>query len=174
MSRPPDPAAASRDRLRAGHADREQVIAALKDAFAHGRLTMGELDTRAGRALTARTYADLAVLTADIPPAPAPAPAPVRPPASARRRPLARAAAGSGGCVAFAVAAVWFAANVLDPRGLGNPYHPWSTLCALLAFAALCAAVVILWLGAEASWKQRHPPNQAPRPLAGSSPSVTP
>ena len=33
---PQDPAAAGRDRLRAGHADREQVIEALKDAFVHG------------------------------------------------------------------------------------------------------------------------------------------
>ena len=35
----------------------------------HGRLTRDELDARAGRALAARTYADLAALTADIPPA---------------------------------------------------------------------------------------------------------
>jgi hypothetical protein len=30
---PEDPAAADRDRVRAAHADREQVIEALKDAF---------------------------------------------------------------------------------------------------------------------------------------------
>jgi hypothetical protein len=68
-SGPEDPAAAGRDRLRAGHADREQVTEALKIAFVHGRLTKDELDTRAGQALAARTYADLAALTADIPPA---------------------------------------------------------------------------------------------------------
>jgi hypothetical protein len=66
---PQDPAAAGRDRLRAGQADREQVIGTLKTAFVHGQLTKDELDTRAGQALTARTYADLAALTADIPPA---------------------------------------------------------------------------------------------------------
>jgi len=71
MAGPEDPAAASRDQLRAGHADREQVIETLKDAFVHGRLIRDELDVRAGRALAARTYADLAALTADIPPAPA-------------------------------------------------------------------------------------------------------
>ena len=43
MTGPQDPAA-GRDRLRAGHADREQVIEALKDAFVAGRLTRGELD----------------------------------------------------------------------------------------------------------------------------------
>ena len=62
-----DPAAAGHDRLRAGHHDRERVIETLKDAFADGRLARDELDARAGRALTARTYADLAALTADIP-----------------------------------------------------------------------------------------------------------
>jgi hypothetical protein len=46
---------AGRDRLRAGHADREQVIGMLKDAFVHGRLARDELDVRAGRALSART-----------------------------------------------------------------------------------------------------------------------
>ena len=36
MTGPQDPAAAGGDRLRAGHADREQVIGTLKDAFVHG------------------------------------------------------------------------------------------------------------------------------------------
>ena len=58
MAGPEDPAAAGRDRLRAGHADRERVIGTLKDAFVHGRLSRDELDARAGRALSARTYAD--------------------------------------------------------------------------------------------------------------------
>ena len=44
-----------RGRLRAGHADREQVIGTLKDAFVHGRLTKDELGARTGRALAART-----------------------------------------------------------------------------------------------------------------------
>ena len=39
---PQDPVA-RRDRLRAGHADREQVIEALKTAFVEGRLTKNEL-----------------------------------------------------------------------------------------------------------------------------------
>ena len=36
-----DPAAAGRERLRACHADREQVLETLKDAFVHGRLNQG-------------------------------------------------------------------------------------------------------------------------------------
>jgi len=39
----------------------------------HGRLTRDELDARTGQALAARTYADLAALTADLPAADAPA-----------------------------------------------------------------------------------------------------
>src|SRR6266567_282331 len=73
MTGPQDPAAAGGDRLRAGHADRELVVEALKDAFVQGRLTRDELGARTGRALTARTCAELATLTADIPAAAGPA-----------------------------------------------------------------------------------------------------
>ena len=38
----------------------------MKGAFVDGRLTRDELDMRMGRSLAARTYADLAALTADI------------------------------------------------------------------------------------------------------------
>jgi len=167
---PQDPAAASGDRLRAGHADREQVIEALKDAFVQGRLTRDELDVRAGRALAARTRAELAALAADIPAAPAGpvGPRPVRPPAPARRRPLARAAAGSGGCLVIAFAAVWVGANILDPRGLGNPYHPWSSLCPLVAMAAVLTALGILANGVATSSEQRRSRRQLPpRPAPG-------
>ena len=61
--------AGGRGRLRASHADREQVIEVLKAAFVQGRLDRDEFDLRVGRALASRTYADLATLTADIDPA---------------------------------------------------------------------------------------------------------
>jgi hypothetical protein len=73
--------------LRASHADREQVIEVLKDAFAQGRLTRHELDARAGQAFTSRTYAELAALTADIPAGLAPAPPPRRPARAQNRAP---------------------------------------------------------------------------------------
>jgi len=57
--------AVGQNRLRASHADREQVIAALKDAFVQGRLAKGEFDLRVGKALA--SYAELDALTADIP-----------------------------------------------------------------------------------------------------------
>ncbi|MGO8728730.1 MAG: DUF1707 domain-containing protein [Streptosporangiaceae bacterium] len=79
---PEDETATGRSHLRAAHADREHVIDLLKAAFVQGRLTKDELDARAGQALTARTYAELAALTADIParpPAARPPAAPARP-----------------------------------------------------------------------------------------------
>ena len=130
MIGPQDPAAAGGDRLRAGHADRERVIETLKDAFVQGRLTRDDLDARAGRTLAARTCADLAALTADIPAAAGTA----RPPAPARRRPLAKAAARSGICLVIAGAAVRLA-FLVDPDGPGpNPYHSWARWCLLIAF----------------------------------------
>jgi Domain of unknown function (DUF1707) len=59
---------AGRGRLRASHADREQVICTLKAAFVQGMLAKDEFDLRVGQAFTSRTHADLAALTADIPP----------------------------------------------------------------------------------------------------------
>jgi hypothetical protein len=148
--------AAGRGPMRASHADREQVIEALKDAFVHGRLNRDELDARAGQALAARTYAELAAATADIPPAPpAPAPAPAapapaasgpkRPPVPAGPRPLARVAAGSGGCLALAAAAVW-ASFILDPGGPGAD-RTWAGLMLMLGLYAVLAGVWILGSG---------------------------
>ena len=57
-------------RFLASRTDRERVVSTLKAAFVEGRLTKDELDMRAGQAFAARTYADLAALTADIPAGP--------------------------------------------------------------------------------------------------------
>ena len=70
MTEPGDQTAAAgggpgRGRLRASHADREQVVDALKAAFVQGRLPKDEFDTRVGQAFAARTYAELAALTAE-------------------------------------------------------------------------------------------------------------
>jgi hypothetical protein len=79
-------AAAGRGRLRASRADRDLVIDVLKAAFVQGRLTRDELDGRLDQALAARTHAELAAVTADIPADLAlaqprvPAPAQARPP----------------------------------------------------------------------------------------------
>ena len=75
---PEDGAAAGQGRLRASHADREQVIDTLKTAFADGRLDKDELDARVGQTLATRTYAELATATVGIPAARAQAPPPRR------------------------------------------------------------------------------------------------
>jgi Domain of unknown function (DUF1707) len=53
--------------LRASDADRDAVLALLSEHFQAGRLTGEEFDERSSQALTARTYGELAVLTADLP-----------------------------------------------------------------------------------------------------------
>jgi Domain of unknown function (DUF1707) len=53
--------------LRVSHEDRDKVADALRVAAGDGRLTADELDERLERALTARTYDDLAGLVADLP-----------------------------------------------------------------------------------------------------------
>ena len=58
-----------RGALRVSHEDRDEVAEALRVAAGDGRLSSDELDERLERALTARTYDDLAVLVADLPPA---------------------------------------------------------------------------------------------------------
>jgi uncharacterized protein DUF1707 len=55
------------DALRASHADRDRVAEVLRVAAGDGRLDPEELDERLERALTAKTYAELAALTTDLP-----------------------------------------------------------------------------------------------------------
>jgi hypothetical protein len=91
--------AGSGGHLRASHADRDQVIDGLKAAFVEGRLEQDEFAQRVSRALASRTYADLAALTADLPPAGLPA----RPPAPARERMSRNTVAAIWGTFAGAV-----------------------------------------------------------------------
>ena len=151
---PEDPAVAGCDRLRAGHADREDVIETLKNAFVHGRLTKDELNQRVGQALAARTYADLAALTADTPSAPAAAGS-ARPPAPARRRPLARAAAKSGTCLIIAFPA-FLVGSYFDPFG------PWRAVMDVLAVCGLWTAVGIMGYALFTAWDQKSRRRQLP------------
>jgi hypothetical protein len=66
------------DFLRVSDAERDVTLKVLNDNAAVGRLTLDELEERAGRALAAKTRGELATLTSDLPaeggaqPAPAP------------------------------------------------------------------------------------------------------
>lgn len=68
---------------RASDADRDTAVDILCAAAADGRITMTELDERAGSALTARTCAELARLVADLIGPRAGAASPGPPPATA-------------------------------------------------------------------------------------------
>jgi Domain of unknown function (DUF1707) len=78
--------AGGRGHLRASHTDREQVIGTLKAAFVQGMLAKDEFDAGVGQTLAARTYADLAALTADLPAGPAAAKPPQPAPAQGEQK----------------------------------------------------------------------------------------
>jgi hypothetical protein len=93
--------ATGNEAMRAGDADRNQVVDLLREALDGGRLTLPEYDERVATAYRSVTYADLNVLLADLPrtrpdgvlaiPTPT-EPARIKPPASStghRRMPLA-------------------------------------------------------------------------------------
>jgi len=137
-------AARARDggRLRASHADREQVIGTLK-AVVHGVLDKDEFDLRLSQTFASRTYADLAVVTADIPAGLSLA----RPPEPIRvqnQQPIVRP-----GRVARAAsvlyAGVW-AALILSP--LGNDFRlafalAWTSTLVYLGTLIVTAAAIL-------------------------------
>ncbi len=116
-------------RFRASRADREQVIEVLKAAFVQGRLTKDELEERAARVFQARTYADLAAVTADIPAAAA------APPPAANRSGLSMNTAISAGAFVIIAAHLALLAALLS----GNSGAV--TLVAVLLFIAVVATI---------------------------------
>lgn len=65
-----DSGAAARPELRASDADRERAVEVLREGFSQGRLTAEEFHERVDTAYAAKTVAQLADLTADLPPRP--------------------------------------------------------------------------------------------------------
>jgi Flp pilus assembly protein TadB len=57
----------SREELRVGDAERDEVTSALHEHFAKGRLNQDELDERLTATLSARTVGDLRGITKDLP-----------------------------------------------------------------------------------------------------------
>lgn len=107
--------------LRAGDADRDAAAAALREAFAQGRITQDELEERLGKVHTAKTYGELAPITADLP---ATDSAPVVPESeeARRRRSALRAGWASWVGVAVIVNVVWFASWA---AGGDSPGYYW-------------------------------------------------
>jgi hypothetical protein len=69
--------------MRVSDGDRERAAGVLREAAGHGRITMDELDERLELAYAAKTYADLAAVTRDLP-GPAQAPSAVQPAVAGR------------------------------------------------------------------------------------------
>jgi hypothetical protein len=137
----------ARSRLRASHADREQVIGLLKVAFVHGRLTKEEFDGRVGRAFAARTYAELTGLTDDLPGTPGPRAAPV--PARGCSRPLADAEVQAGGRAIAHTAVItvllWAAAIVTFNGAMF--VAAFGATCTIIAISAMTGSRLLgLWL----------------------------
>ena len=63
MSDAPD----NRPELRISDTDRDQTAEVLREAHAHGRITVDELDERLTSVYSAKTYADLVPITRDLP-----------------------------------------------------------------------------------------------------------
>ena len=131
-------------RLRTSRADREQVIDVLKAAFVQGRLDQDELDLRAGQALAARTYADLAALTADIPIQPAG----VRPPEAAWAPLNKNTVAAMTGATAVFVALSLLLTHIPD----GSPF----ALPLVVIFLVLMMTVPTGWLILLHYWMEKR------------------
>jgi Domain of unknown function (DUF1707) len=122
-----------RGRLRASDADREHVVGTLQAAYVHGLVTKDEFDARVSQAFASRTYAELALITADLPAGLAAAPPPLRPgpakaspPAHANLTPGERAIMATGLFAALALVVALLAGGgaggLLALGGLGSAF----------------------------------------------------
>jgi hypothetical protein len=137
MTEPVEP-----ESLRAGNADREQVVAQLNKAFAEGRLDVHELDERVAAAYAAKTMGELAPLTADLPSSRTPVPrvdaSPARPAADGEIERGSRRAAVGGALGLFLVnVLIWAAVSV----GAGDRIYFWPIWTAIPLVFAVAAAL---------------------------------
>jgi hypothetical protein len=117
--------------------EREQVIRTLKAALAQGRLTEDEHDTRAAQAPAARSRAELAALTADLPAD------------LTARLPKARDA-WTGVCVSLAAAGVLAALLLWQPDN-----YPAFALALFAAATVLLTPPVTVGLMVDARYQKR-------------------
>ena len=157
MTEPPGqmPAATGRGHLRASHADREQVVGVLKAAFVQGRLDRDEFGLRVGQALTSRTYADLAALTADLPGKPTRA----QPPEPARQTVNKKAVATLTGATPAMVGIMAAARAMPDAT-------PWPlALPVIVITVILLVAVPTGWLWLFHAWLDKRAGRQSEQRL---------
>jgi hypothetical protein len=163
---PWDPGTPGRGRFLASDADRERAVDVLKTAFVHGTLTKDELTLRTGRALTARTYAELAGVTAGLTvgsPRPRPAPAAKTAPARDGRVSSGQVSKGqvSKGQVSkrrvSKKVVAWSACGVVLPAGLGAAF--------LNYYGGFVVIMLFMFVGAVLCSKPPAPPRS---PLAKS------
>jgi hypothetical protein len=144
--------AAGRGHLRASHADREQVVGALKAAFVQGRLDKDEFDLRIGQALTSRTYGELAALTADLPARLTRA----RPPEPARQPVNKKAVATLTGATPALVGMVAAVMRVMKSA------TPWPVaLSVIVIMVVLLVAVPTGWLWLFHTWLDQRAGRQS-------------
>ncbi|HTX26356.1 MAG TPA: DUF1707 domain-containing protein [Streptosporangiaceae bacterium] len=158
-----EPTLKGRGHLRAAHVDRERVVAVLKAAFVQGRLDKDELDARVGQALAARTYADLAALTADLPAGIADIPPGLVATGTAAAEP-ARAPAGTAARAAFARAGVFLLLTVALVEGA---FLTGSGGFLLLAIYAFTASSACFGYGAVQARHQRRARRSLPPAVPG-------
>ena len=107
--------------LRAGDADRDRTIGVLQSAYAEGRITQEEFETRMGHAQEARTYRELSALTADLPSPPPDTSVEFRDRRAKKRAELRKGWISLAG-VALITNAIWLAGLVTSP---GQPHYYW-------------------------------------------------
>jgi hypothetical protein len=122
-----------RGRLRASDADREHVVGTLKAAYVHGLVSKDEFDAKVSQTFASRTYAELALITADLPaglaaapPPHRPGPAKASPPVRANLTPGERAIMATGLLAALALVVALLAGGavggLLALGGLGSAF----------------------------------------------------
>ena len=157
MAEPPDQTpAAGRGHLRASHADRERVVSILKAAFVQGRLDREEFDLRVGQALTSRTYADLAALTADLP---------ARPTRTRPPEPAKKTVSKKAGVAALIGATPALVGLVAGARVLPDA-TPWPIfLLVIVISGVLLLAVPTGWLCLFLAWLDQRADRQSAQGL---------
>ena len=146
MTGPWEPARAGapgRGGFLASDADRERVVDALKTAFVHGLLTKDELGRRTGQALTARTYAELAVITTGLTARPA----------------ESRAAVGTPRKRVSKKVVAWSACGIILPPALGAAFFTF--------YGGFLVLFLFTFIGTVMSSTSPVPRRPGPAPMDG-------